>query len=84
MGCVQGEQSMSTITPIDAVRCGMGFDQAGRWHRAEPRLVSTNSRKYGDENPLAPMQGLIWGVLGGLALWAGLIAAGCAVLTFLS
>jgi len=73
---------MSAMTPVDAVRCGMGFDRAGRWHRAKPWLVSVNSRKNGYEDPLAPVRGLAWGVLGGLALWAGLIAAGVAVLTF--
>lgn len=64
------------MTPVEAVRCGMGFDQAGRWHRERRRFIPT-PRKFGDEDPLAPARGLAWGLLAGLGLWAGIIAVGC-------
>jgi hypothetical protein len=60
------------VAPVDAVRSGMGFDEAGHWHRAKPRLVRA-SRKFGDADPLAPARGTICGVVTGAALWVGLI-----------
>jgi hypothetical protein len=67
------------VTPVDAVRGGMGFDQAGHWHRAKPRLVLV-SRKYADADPLAPACGAIYGMLGGALLWIALIFAAKALL----
>lgn len=67
------------VTPVDAVRSGMGFDEAGRWHRAKPRLVRV-SRKYGDADPLAPARGAIYGLAAGAVLWICLIFAAKALL----
>lgn len=60
------------MTPVDAVRSGMGFDEAGRWHRAKPRLVRV-SRLYGDADPLATARGAIYGLAAGAVMWVGLI-----------
>ncbi|HTV82030.1 MAG TPA: hypothetical protein VME18_05225 [Acidobacteriaceae bacterium] len=62
------------VTPVDAVRGGMGFDEAGRWHQAKPRLVCA-SRRYGDADPLAAARGAICGLVAGAALWIVLIFA---------
>lgn len=67
------------VTPVDAVRSGMGFDAAGRWHQARPRLVRV-SRMYGSEDPLAPVRGAIYGIVGGAVLWIGLILVARAIL----
>ena len=70
------------VTPVDAVRSGMGFDAAGHWHSARPRLV-VMSRRYGDADPLAPMRGAIFGILAGTALWLALILGVSVVLRLL-
>lgn len=67
------------VTPVDAVRSGMGFDEAGHWHRAKPRLVRA-SRKYGNTDPVAPARGAIYGIAVGAALWIGLILVAKALL----
>lgn len=67
------------VTPVDAVRGGMGFDEAGRWHQAKPRVVRV-SRLYGDTDPLAPARGILYGLAGGAAMWLGLIFAAKALL----
>ena len=67
------------VTPVDAVRGGMGFDEAGQWHRARPRLIRA-TRRYGDEDPLAPVRGAIYGLVGGAILWIGLIIVAKALL----
>lgn len=61
------------VTPIDAVRCGMGYDEAGHWHKANLRRVQVWDDER--EDPLAPMTGLLWGALASGALWAVLILA---------
>lgn len=67
------------VTPVDAVRSGMGFDASGHWHRPKPRLVRV-SRKYGDADPLAASRGAIYGVIAGAALWVVLIFVAKALL----
>jgi hypothetical protein len=67
------------MTPVDAVRSGMGFDKAGHWHRAKPRLVRA-ARKYGDADPLAPARGVFYGLAAGTVLWIALIIAARALL----
>ncbi|HTX40219.1 MAG TPA: hypothetical protein VMD25_00220 [Acidobacteriaceae bacterium] len=62
------------VTPIDAVRCGMGFDERGHWHQARPRFIPA-PRQSTDQNPLAPAHGLVWGAVAGGVLWIGIIAA---------
>lgn len=62
------------VAPVDAVRSGMGFDQAGHWHRAKPRLVRV-SGKCSAADPLAPVRGAIYGFVCGVILWIGLIFA---------
>ncbi|MGB9145567.1 MAG: hypothetical protein WCC14_07085 [Acidobacteriaceae bacterium] len=62
------------VTPIDAVRCGMGFDTRGHWHEARPRFIPA-PRESRNEDPLALSRGLLWGLLGGGMLWIGIIAA---------
>jgi hypothetical protein len=67
------------MTPVDAVRSGMGFDKAGHWHRAKPRVIRFSGR-YGDADALAPVRGALYGMLGGALLWIGLILAAKALL----
>jgi len=67
------------VTPVDAVRSGMGFDATGRWHRAQPRLVLMSPR-FRNEDLLAPVRGAIYGIVAGAILWIGLIVVVKAVL----
>jgi hypothetical protein len=60
------ERSWKMATPIDAIRNGMGFDEAGHWHEAKV-LQMPSRRRNGD--PLAPARGAILGLLAGSALW---------------
>ena len=60
------------LIPVDVVRSGMGFDEAGHWHRAKPRLVRA-SRRFGEADPLAPVRGILYGLVAGAVLWIGLI-----------
>lgn len=59
------------LIPIDAVRSGMGFDQAGRWHRARAGYLPAR-RRSGD--PLDPARGAILGLVISGALWIGIVA----------
>lgn len=70
------------VTPIDAVRCGMGFDARGHWHEARPRFIPA-PRRIGDEDSLAPARGVLFGVVAGSLLWIGIIAAARALLHLL-
>ncbi len=67
------------VTPIDAVRSGMGFDAAGHWHQAKPRFRPAQYTGT-DEDPLAPARGATFGLLMSAALWIGLVALGKALL----
>jgi hypothetical protein len=60
------------LVPIDAVRSGMGFDAAGRWHRARAGYIPAR-RREGD--PLDPARGIVTGLLLSGAMWVGIIAA---------
>jgi hypothetical protein len=55
--------------PIEAVRTGMGFDEAGRWHQANVRYMPAR-RTAGD--PLTTARGLIWGLLASSVLWVSI------------
>lgn len=70
------------VTPIDAVRYGMGFDEAGCWHEASPRFTPAR-RKFGDEDPLAPARGIVYGALASALLWVGIAAAARALFSIL-
>lgn len=60
------------LIPIDAVRSGMGFDQAGRWHQARTGYLP--ARRRGDD-PMNPARGAVLGLLVSGALWIGIFAA---------
>jgi hypothetical protein len=60
------------VTPVEAVRNGMGFDEAGRWHEAKVLHMPAARR---DDDPLAPARGVIYGLLASSALWALLLLA---------
>lgn len=62
------------VTPIDAVRCGMGFDERCRWHQGALRGRRISSRKAEDEG-LALVRGMAFGLLFSALLWIGIIAA---------
>lgn len=59
------------LIPIDAVRSGMGFDHAGRWHKA--RIGYIPARRNGDD-PTYPAVGAVLGLLVSGTLWVGIIA----------
>jgi hypothetical protein len=59
-------RSWFMVTPIEAVRNGMGFDEAGRWH--QPKVVSMPAPRREDD-PLATARGVICGLLISGALW---------------
>lgn len=59
------------LVPIDAVRSGMGFDAAGRWHKAKAGYIPAR-RRYDD--PLNPARGIVAGLLVSGAMWVGIIA----------
>jgi hypothetical protein len=54
------------LTPLEAVRHGMGFDETGRWHRAK---VLHMPAPRSDNDPMAPARGAIYGVLASGVLW---------------
>jgi hypothetical protein len=54
------------MTPVEAVRNGMGFDEVGRWHEAKVIRMPAPRR---DDDPLAPARGAIYGLLAGSVLW---------------
>ena len=60
------------LIPIDAVRSGMGFDQAGRWHNARTVYIPAIRR---DDDQMDPARGAILGLLVSSALWVGIVAA---------
>lgn len=60
------------MPPIEAVRNGMGFDQAGRWHRAKVLYMPPRRR---DDDPIAPARGAIYGLLASGVLWMLLVLA---------
>lgn len=61
------------VTPIDAVRSGMGFDAAGHWHRARIAWVAPD-RPHGDDDRAAPVRGIFYGLVISAALWVGIFA----------
>lgn len=60
------------MPPIDAVRNGMGFDEAGRWHQAKVLYMPASRR---DDDPLAPARGALYGCLLSGVLWVVLFVA---------
>jgi hypothetical protein len=54
------------MPPLEAIRTGMGFDEAGRWHEAKILYMPPRRR---DGDPLAPARGAIYGLLASGALW---------------
>ncbi|HLJ77872.1 MAG TPA: hypothetical protein VKT75_10700 [Acidobacteriaceae bacterium] len=68
------------LIPIDAVRSGMGFDQAGRWHNARPAYIPARRR---EDDPIDPARGAILGLLVSSALWVGIVAAVRALIHYL-
>lgn len=60
------------LIPIDAVRSGMGFDGAGRWHEARTSYIPA---RRSEDDPMNTARGIVNGLLVSGALWAGLIAA---------
>lgn len=65
------------LIPIDAVRSGMGFDQAGRWHNARAGDIPARRR---DDDPMDPARGAILGLVASGAMWIGIIAAARALM----
>lgn len=59
------------LVPIDAVRSGMGFDAAGRWHNARAGYIPARRR---DDDPLDAARGIVAGLLLSGAMWVGIIA----------
>jgi hypothetical protein len=60
------------MSPTEAIRNGVGFDEVGRWHH--PKVLYMSARRR-DDDPLAPARGAIYGLLASGALWLGLILA---------
>lgn len=71
------EGSWDMLIPIDAVRSGMGFDQAGRWHNARAGDIPARRR---DDDPMDPARGAILGLVASGAMWIGIIAAARALM----
>lgn len=70
------------VTPIEAIRGGMGFDAAGRWHEA--RTIRWSAGRWNSpENEGSPARGAVLGVVLGGLLWVGLIAGVRALLHLL-
>ncbi|HEX4006212.1 MAG TPA: hypothetical protein VHX60_08560 [Acidobacteriaceae bacterium] len=59
------------MTPVEAVRAGMGFDQAARWHEAKVSFFP--ARRSKGEDPIAPARGAIFGLLLSAGMWVGLV-----------
>jgi hypothetical protein len=60
------------MTPLEAIRSGVGFDEAGRWHK--PKVLYMPARRR-DDDPLAPARGAIYGLLASGVLWMILLLA---------
>jgi hypothetical protein len=60
------------VTPIEAVRSGMGFDPSARWHQAKVSYFPAR-RTQDREDPIAPARGAIFGLLISGVMWVGLI-----------
>jgi hypothetical protein len=58
------------VVPIEAVRRGMGFDEAGRWHEARARYMP--ARKDADD-PIATARGVMVGLLISTFLWTAIV-----------
>lgn len=61
------------VTPINVIRSGMGFDQTGHWHEARASFQPA-SHRAGEEDPIAPARGAIFGLLISGAAWFAVIA----------
>lgn len=68
-------EECNMVTPIDAVRCGMGFDETGHWHEARARRLRVR-QPYGEESAMAPARGVIYGLAGSVVLWVAIAAIG--------
>lgn len=75
-------RSWDMVTPIEAIRGGMGFDAAGRWHEART-IRWAAGRWNSSENEGSPARGAVLGVVLGGLLWVGLIAGVRALLHLL-
>jgi hypothetical protein len=62
------------VTPIDAVRSGMGFDPSGRWHEAKAPYLPAH-RRASDIDPNATARGAALGILIGGVMWVGILVA---------
>jgi hypothetical protein len=69
------------VTPIDAVRSGMGFDEAGHWHRARLAWAAADRAQRDEDDPAAPVRGIFYGLVISAALWAGIFAGVKALFT---
>jgi hypothetical protein len=67
----QWERNVDMVIPIEAVRRGMGFDEAGQWHEARARYVP--ARNHVDD-PMSTARGMMLGLLISASLWIGLVA----------
>jgi hypothetical protein len=64
------ERKSDMVVPIEAVRRGMGFDEAGRWHEARARYMPAR-KDAGD--PLATARGVMAGLLISAFMWIAII-----------
>jgi hypothetical protein len=79
---IQAVQELAMVIPIDALRCGVGFDAAGIWHEAESDYRPGRDREAEIEL-MAPARGAAWGLLASAVLWAGLVGAARAIFTLI-
>lgn len=59
------------MTPIDAVRCDLGFSESAHWRSAQVRFLPAERT---EDDPHALARGVVWGAALSAVLWVGLIA----------
>lgn len=60
------------VTPVDAVRYGVGFEDAGRWQKVDAGFIPAERQ---EEEAAAPVRGAVLGLLLSSVLWVGIIVA---------
>lgn len=76
---IHAVQELAMVIPINAFRCGVGFDAAGQWHEPKADYLPDEEHEAGLEL-MGPARGAAWGLLVSAVLWVGLVGTARAIL----
>ncbi|HLH36354.1 MAG TPA: hypothetical protein VKX41_16910 [Alloacidobacterium sp.] len=69
-GKVQMLARERSIGMVEEIRRGWGYDRSGRWHRGIAEVVPIRKEAgTGEDDPLAPARGVVWGLLLSVVFW---------------